>query len=187
MKSNKNRIYLLLSVSIFILLIGLAVYMESAYLLYAASAVPLVIVPFLPDIRTSQYVKAGKNGKKEVTIVKSTGGNGQGHVILSFPPGFIAWHKHRLYFRIDDIEPMASHETTDNITASMSVLKFDLMPHPRKKGWIGIQLANLAERTKGLSYTTAEVNRLIMNAADIEETLFRPQTAAVSQNRRLQA
>lgn len=188
MKKNKNRFYLLLTVFIFILLIGLAVYLESSNLLYAASAVPLLIVPFLPDFQSSQYIRTGKvKGDGEVTISKTADPYGSGHIIISFPPGFVDWRKHRLYFRTDEIKPAASNEVINEIAASVPVLKFDLVRHPRKPGWVGIQLANLAQRTQGMSYTTAEINRLVINASDMEETVARKRAAAASQSRRLQA
>ncbi|WP_248929971.1 hypothetical protein [Paenibacillus hamazuiensis] len=190
--SKSNRIFLLLSVCLFALLIGLAVYKESSYFLYAASAIPLLIVPFLPDIKTNQYIKKG-NSQPDVWLARTADESGPDRIVIGFEPGFIAWNKRRLYFCTDDIpaESGSAKAPSRDITASLSVLKFDLVPHPKKAGWVGIELANLAQRTQGMSYTVDDINRLILSAEDVEEIAKLPgvttAASAQSQNRGVQA
>lgn len=188
MTSKTTRILLLLSVFVFLGLIGLAVYMESTYMLYAASAVPLFIVPVLPDIRGSQFIRSGKQGKQaSVSITGTTDESGTGRITIAFSPGYVAWHKRRLYFNTDDIMPALAAPGAEANAVSAPVLRFDLIAHPRKQGWVGIQLANLVQRTQGVSYTTDEISRLILNASDVEEIARRLPAKAASHNRGVEA
>ncbi len=72
----------------------------------------------------------------------------------------------------------------DPLAATMTVLKYDLFLHRRKKNWIGISLTQLEQRTEQLSYTTNEINRLVIRMSDVNELLQRPvnQPAAAGQS-----
>lgn len=193
----KSKWLLVLSVILFIGLLGLAVYYESIVYLYAASALPVAIVIFLPDLGRHQYIRA--KPKSGVRFVKQTIG-GDPVLTITFKPGFIRWDQSRkLYFHLNsmgDSEASASSETkaaggSESPEAALAVLPFDLSLHPRKQGWIGIDLPQLAERTRSLSYTTDEVSRLLIRMADLEEAAMKvmvtPGTVAANEGNRLQA
>ncbi|CRF28928.1 Uncharacterised protein [Mycobacterium tuberculosis] len=174
MKWKSKALWLSLSVIVFITLLGFAVYFESAIYLYAASALPVVIVPLLPDMVKHQYADADKN--KNVRFTKLTIGSDP-MLAISFTPGYIRWNRGtgKLYFHLNQIgEKPELTETPGqgNREASLTVLPFDLSVHPRKQGWVGIDLSQLAERTGSLSYTTNEVTRLLIRMSDLEAVVM---------------
>src|SRR5690348_1670027 len=99
---NKNIFAFLTAFVLFIVLLGLAVAYQSSRFLYAASAVPVLIVPFLPDIRTKQYLKPGKRGYP-VNIFKTAGEADAELLVIEFKPGAVRWNKHLLYFQAEDV------------------------------------------------------------------------------------
>nr|WP_210023570.1 MULTISPECIES: hypothetical protein [unclassified Paenibacillus] len=164
--------WLCLSIIAFAGLLGFAIYYESAIYLYAASALPVVIVPLLPDMIKNQYADAVP--KKSVRFVKLTVG-GDPILAISFTPGFIRWNRGtgKLFFHLNQMSEIPEltgipdrHQGTKE--ASLTVLPFDLSLHPRKQGWVGIDLCQLAQRTGSLPCTTSEVTRLLIRMSDLE-------------------
>ncbi|WP_201317997.1 hypothetical protein [Paenibacillus sp. EPM92] len=165
----------------FAVLLGLAIYYESTVYLYAASALPILIVIWLPDIERHQYIRP-KHRKRVSLRIHSGGVNGK--VTISFDPGFVRWRKAgKLYFHLDSLKREEAPETNMKpgkaADAGLPVLSYDLSAHPSKPGWIGIDLKQLAERTAGLSVTTDEVTRLTIRLGDLEEMAVRQMTNAV--------
>ncbi|NHN32958.1 hypothetical protein [Paenibacillus agricola] len=169
--TNKQKWSLTGAVFLFVALLGLALLFESELFIYAASAIPILIVITLPDIRQNQYLYSGKKANKasNVQFIKVANG-GEPLLVISFQPGFVRWHCRKLYFDLNDLQldsvevlPLAGD------SASLSLLAFDLCPHPRKAGWFGIDLAQIAMRTTNLSYTTEEVSRFVIQMKDLEE------------------
>lgn len=172
--SRRRNIFLIFSVIGFLVLTGLSIYFESTEFLYAASAFPILIVLFLPDIEQNQFIRTASAKHKGITFLKQTIG-GHPSLMIIFPPGFVRWNRKKLYFHFDQAIAAASASEQSKLrplreSAALSVLPFDLNTHPRKKGWIGINLSQLAERTRNLSYTTEEVTRLSIPMSDLEET-----------------
>ncbi|MCP1307738.1 hypothetical protein [Paenibacillus tyrfis] len=194
---KSNKWLLVLSVILFIGLLGLAVYYESIVYLYAASALPVAIVIFLPDLGRHQYIRM--KPKAGVRFVKQTIG-GDPVLTIAFKPGFIRWnHSRKLYFHLNSMgnsESSGAPEAkaaggSESTEAALAVLPFDLSLHPRKQGWIGIDLPQLAERTRSLSYTTDEVSRLLIRMADLEEAAMKvmvtPGAVTANEGKQLQA
>jgi len=180
---NKSICSAFAGILIFAVLIGLAFRYQSAYFLYAASIVPLVTVPFLPDIRTAQYLRAGKRSPSlRFYRTGEAAGTDPGLIIVEFAPGDILWNKHTVYFSLQDIAEARADSAEKKVAATLSVLKYDLVRHRRRKGWVGVRLAPLKERTAGLSFTLREVNRLAIRIEDIRE-LARPKTPAVRERK----
>ncbi|MDF2669148.1 MAG: hypothetical protein K0R67_1454, partial [Paenibacillus sp.] len=87
-----NRILLIVSLVIFAVLFGASVLRESPVLLYIASAIPIFIVPFLPDIPTSQKLHSGKQSTE---IIKRSDPSGEEAewLVVTFQPGTIQWNR----------------------------------------------------------------------------------------------
>ncbi|ALS24055.1 hypothetical protein [Paenibacillus naphthalenovorans] len=184
MKWKSKALWLSLSIIVFITLLGLAVYFESAVYLYAASALPVVIVPLLPDMAKHRYADAAKN--KNVRFAKLTIG-GDPMLAISFSPGYIRWKRAtgKLYFQWSQISGNPELDETPgqgHKEASLTVLPFDLSVHPRKQGWVGIDLGQLAQRAGTLPYTAGEVTRLLIRMSDLEAVVMpvAPQTGLPS-------
>jgi hypothetical protein len=169
--------------------IALAIPLESVFLLYAASVLPVVFVPFLPDFGSSQYIKPGKRqGQVEtIRIVAESGASPL--LLIRFQPGYLRWNKKVLYFSLNDVSSNPTLRIREDLTVSLSVLKHDLKRHPRKKSWIGVRLDHLKDRTRHMSFTLNEINRLVIRMEDIQELVSPPfsSSAARSQGQRLQA
>lgn len=192
MKWKSKALWLSLSVIVFITLLAFAIYFESAIYLYAASALPVVIVPLLPDMVKHQYVDAVKN--KNIRFAKLTIGSDP-MLAISFTPGHIRWNRgiSKLYFHLNQISEnpeLAKAPSQESGEASLTVLPFDLSVHPRKQGWVGIDLSQLVQRTGSLSYTTGEVTRLLIRMSDLEAVamqLFSSTGLPSSAGKQLQA
>jgi hypothetical protein len=168
--SNRRPWILGSFIVIFLGLIGLAILLQSELYLYAASALPVLIVTVLPDVRRNQYIR-GEKARQAVQLNKQTNGE-ETLLIVSFQPGFVRWNSKKLFFFLNDIEqnPKPFEEAKDREAVSLSILAYDLSLHPRRSGWIGIDLAQLAQRTANLSYTTDEITRFVIRMSDLEET-----------------
>jgi hypothetical protein len=168
---KRSTFGLIISVLLFLIFIVLAIMLESTAYLYLASVLPIVIVPFLPDLRSSQYIRTHKP-QQLVRLIKlrSSEGSTGALFVIAFAPGFVNWRKNRLYFNFEDAVTYESLLPEDDIV-SMPVLKYDLSRHPRKKNWVGISLPQLKQRMKQLSYTTREINRLVIQLEDLNEVL----------------
>jgi hypothetical protein len=165
--SKKQKWSLFGAILLFIALLGLALLFESELFIYAASAIPILIVLALPDIRQQQYIQNGKNpdGIQFYKIANSD----DPLLIISFQPGYVRWHCKKLFFNLNEMKA----ETVEILpaagdSASIPVLSFDLSAHRRRTGWFGIDLAQLSQRTVNLSYTTEEVNRFVIHMKDLE-------------------
>jgi uncharacterized integral membrane protein len=183
----KTNIYgLIVSVFLFLIFIVLAIKFESTAYLYTASFLPLIIVLFLPDIRSSQYINTGKQ-TQQVRLIKLRGtGEAEAVFVIAFAPGYVKWRKKHLYLNVKDAVTYAALLPEEYIV-SMPVLKFDLTPHPRKKTWVGISLPQLADRTKQLHFTTDEVNRFVIQMEDLNEVLQLPSKRSSSTDQSLHA
>jgi hypothetical protein len=149
---------------------------------------PILIVWFMPDVRPSQWIRPGGKGKNKAYIYKIQGREPSENdlVVISFDNGYVNWNKQTLYFSLDKL-PTLPERPKDEQTATLSVLKHDLHLHPRKR-WIGIDLNKLSERAQYLSYTTNEVNRLVIRLADIAAVAGRRRASQnVPQSRSLEA
>lgn len=166
------------SIAVFIALILVAIYLQSELCLYAASGIPILIFYVLPDIKQNQFIRMNKDRDK-VKLVQQTS-NEESFVILSFEPDFVRWECRKLYFHLDDILTglPANTSATNKIEASISVLAFDLTPHPKKSGWIGIHLEQLVQRMSNLSYTTDEVTRFVVRTKDLEDIALQMMAAS---------
>ncbi|UKS24760.1 hypothetical protein LOZ80_24530 [Paenibacillus sp. HWE-109] len=179
-----NHFGLITSLLLFLIFIVLSLVFQSTTYLYIASVGPLLIVPFLPDIRTGQFIKP--NQAKGAVRLITMENKDQAHadfLVIYFDPGYVKWNSGKLYFHLDDIMKNV-YIKPDPLAATLTVLKYDLFLHRNKKNWVGISLAQLKQRTEQLSYTTNEVNRLVIQLSDINELLQRPlsQPAATGQS-----
>lgn len=165
MKNTKNTLALIFGVFVFGGLIAAAIILQSAYLLYAATGIPILLVPFLPDIRTSKILKPGDAGS-QVRLYRTSSNTGEGFVIIEAAPGHFPWHKRKIYFSLNGIPTVTSSLYSPN-TAGIPVLPYDLTVHRRHKHLHGIELVNLSSRLRTLSYTTAEVTRLVIRVEDL--------------------
>ncbi|WP_282939584.1 hypothetical protein [Paenibacillus sp. RC67] len=171
---------------LFVALLGLAAFFQSDMLIYAASAIPILIVLALPDIKKYQYIRSAKNARN-VAIYKQDSGEDT-LIIIAFQPGFLRWKSSKLFFHLNDIREDSStansvFQGSGETVASIPVLSFDLAAHKRKTGWISIDLAQLEQRTTNLSYTTDEINRLVISMKDLEETALTMMSATTSSSK----
>jgi len=154
---------------IFVSLIGLAIWQQSAYLLYAASAIPFIIVPFLPEMSSIQKLKASaKNNDVQIYKLATIEGAPANHLIVQFQPGIVNWNRKMLYINLKNI-PTVSKDLFAPDSASVPVLTFDLELNKRKPDLIGIRLQNIKERTSSFSFTTDEITRFVVRLDDLTE------------------
>lgn len=148
-------------------------------LLYIASAIPIFVVLFMPDIKTSQRLKPDQKG---VEIVKLSGNADEPEwLIVSFRPGTVNWNRKTLNIPFDRA-PTVQTVHTDEYTAALTVLNYDLQTN-KKSGHINLSIANLAARATGMPFTVHEVNRLIIPLSDIAapESAAAPSAVAAQQ------
>lgn len=165
--------YLIAGLIIFAAFFGSSIFFESPLLLYIASAIPIFIVPFMPDIRTSQRLRPEQKGVEIVKLVSGSGG--PEWLVVSFRPGTVNWNRKTLIVPFEQA-PTVETVHADDYTAALTVLQYDLRARKGKQGRFGIHLQNLTERTTGMPFTVNEVNRLLIPLNDIAESL--PQTHA---------
>jgi hypothetical protein len=175
---SRKQVWLLyVYIFVFLGLLAMALWLQSENYIYAASVMPILIVLALPDLRRNQYIRSRKD-HKAVRIYRSSNEEDP-LLVIAFQPDFLQWNNKKLYFHLNDIE--ASPEPADSSSAqqaSLAVLAFDLSPHPRKTGWIGIDLKQLALRTANLPYTTDEITRLVIPMRDLEEAAVQMMASA---------
>lgn len=159
---------LLATLLLFLTFIVLSLMFQSTTYLYIASVCPLLVVPFLPDIRSNQYIKPKANGGVRLISMENKDGGDSDFLVILFEPGYIKWNGGMLYFNLTD-KMKDVYVKPDPFAATLTVLKYDLFTHRRKKNWVGISLSQLQQRTEQLSYTTNEVNRLIIRISDMQE------------------
>lgn len=177
---KSNHFGLITSVLLFLIFIVLSLVYQSTTYLYIASVCPLLIVPFLPDIRSSQFIKPNKaKGAVRLITMENRDKGDSDFLVILFEPGYVKWKGSKLFFNLEDIMKDV-YIKPDPYAATMTVLKYDLFAHRRKKNWIGISLKQLEQRTEQLSYTTNEINRLIIRMSDVNELLQRPMTQPAS-------
>lgn len=173
-----NKLLLAIGLILFLALFGASIWKQSPVLLYVASAIPIFIVPFLPDIRSSQKLHPSKQSVQIVKLADTAGEEAE-WLVVSFNPGTVYWNKKWLVIptqgmsRVDEIY-------TDDYTASLTVLKYDLRTKKNRSGHISIYLPNLIERTANLRYTVDEVNRLVIRMDDLDDLMPLPTVAPVA-------
>jgi hypothetical protein len=178
---------LIISVLLFLIFIVLAIKLESTAYLYVASVLPIVIVPFLPDLRSNQYIRTDKpNQPVRLIKLRSTEESTGALFVIAFAPGYVNWHKNHLYFNFEEAVTYAALLPEDYIV-SMPVLKYDLKRHRRKKNWVGISLPQLKQRMKQHSYTNKEINRFVIQMEDLNEVLQHPAKSSSSVDHTMQA
>jgi hypothetical protein len=183
----KKTVLFWIGLVLFGLFLALSFYFESTVYLYIASVLPVLFVPFLPDYGSKQYIKPGKH-KGQVEIVRiSIDSAASPLLLIRFRPGYLRWNKKWLYFSIEDISSNPTLPISDDRTASLSVLQHDLRKHPRKRGWIGIRLEAVKERTRHMSFTLNEINRIVIRMEDVQTLLPADAPATAASGRRLQA
>ncbi|WP_310185244.1 hypothetical protein [Bacillus sp. 3255] len=156
---------------------------ESTVYLYIASFCPLLIVPFLPDLRSGQYIKPNQaKGAVRLITMENKDKSGSDFLVILFEPGYVKWKNSKLFFNLDDVMKDV-YIKPDPFAATMTVLKYDLFPHRRKKNWVGISLTQLQERMAQLSYTTNEINRIVIQMSDIAELLQGPSAKQAAAGR----
>lgn len=178
-KKNLNSLILCYGLALFVLLIALAIVFESAYLLYAASVLPIIIVPFLPDIPAGQWLKPSDKSGFRLYRTTPQAGDPSGFVIIECRPGSIRWNRSKLYFSLEGIPVQPANEDI-NVT-SLPVLAYDLSPHRRRKNSYCIHLKHLLQRTAALAIEPDNVTRLMIRLEDLQQfqrskTLSSPST-----------
>lgn len=177
-----NHFGLITSSILFLTFIVLSLVFQSTTYLYIASVGPLLIVPFIPDIRSGQYIKPNQ-AKGSVRLITMENKSGSDFLVILFEQGFVKWDRKQLYFNLDDVMKDV-YIKPDPFAATMTVLKYDLSLHRSKKGWVGISLPQLQQRISQLSYTTNEINRIVIQTSDVHELLQKtvPQPAAAGRS-----
>lgn len=169
-----NHFGLITSSLLFLTFIVLSLVFQSTTYLYIASVCPLLIVPFLPDLRSTQFIKPHQaKGAVRLITMENKDKSDAGFLVILFDQGFVKWKSRQLYFNLDDIMKDV-YIKPDPFAATMTVLKYDLFLHRRKKNWVGISLPQLQQRMGQLSYTTNEINRLVIQMSDISDLLQKP-------------
>ncbi|GAA3402765.1 hypothetical protein ACFFNY_05075 [Paenibacillus hodogayensis] len=162
----KNKWLLALGIVVFGAFFIASIVQESPMLLYIASAIPIFIVPFLPDFKTNQRLRSQRKG---VNIVKLTGKTGEPEwLVVSFKPGTVYWNRKKLIISYKEA-PTVQTVDADDYTAALTVLNYD-MSIRRKPGRIDVSLPNLSQRITGMPFTVHEVNRLVIALADFTES-----------------
>jgi hypothetical protein len=162
-----NYFALTLSILSFLIICSLAFIFESIIFIYIASACPIIIVSLLPNSRAAQWIRSGKDTDKvDLYIIEGKESAETDLLIITFQNNYIDWDKNVLYFSLGKV-PRVTKDHLDQNAATLTVLRHDLVMHPKKRGWVGIALSQLAQRVEYLSYTTEEVNRLAIRVTDV--------------------
>jgi len=184
----KTKTYgLLFSSLLFAIFLVLTFIFKSVPFLYVTSVCPLLIVPFLPDIRSAQYIRMNRSDASvRIISVQGREPGPSDLFVIGLAPGYIRWECEYLYFDVRDAVPYAALPQRE-LAASLAVLPFDLKPHRRNKYMVGISLANLKTRTAQLAVTTQEINRLVVRTSDVMELTGhrRSQPAAAGRSLRV--
>lgn len=162
---SKNGKAVFFGILIFALLIAAAIVLQSAYLLYAATAVPILLVPFLPDLSSSQKLKPGRSSVP-VRIYRTSPEVDAGLLVIEAAPGAIQWNKKKLIFSLEGV-PVHSRAGSRDVSAGVPVLLYDLVKQGKKRNMYGIVLNHLKDRLNTMSYTTDEVTRLVIRMEDL--------------------
>ena len=148
--------------------LGLAFAIQSAYLLFAASLIPLLILPFLPDLRSNQQIDPLTKNKNIQVYGVTSAENQPSYVVIEFKPGKVLWNKITLYFSADHVVVAPAAGLKQNAIA-LPIYKNDLVIKKGKHRWVGIKLKDMTERSNGLSLKLNQVNRLVISIEDIKE------------------
>lgn len=153
---------------------------ESPFFYYAASGVPMLLVPFLPNLRVKQIVPLQD---KHVKVVRMAGSEADGDLlVVSFTPGYIRWGKTVLYIPIRNI-PVETHAGDWESIVALKVSRSDLTARRPRRDCIAISLASMKEKTKGKSFSLRDVNRLIVRMQDVTV----PTRKSYSRGRKMEA
>ncbi|QGQ98108.1 hypothetical protein EHS13_26080 [Paenibacillus psychroresistens] len=167
----------------------LAYVLQSAYLLFAACVLPLLILPYMPDIRTNQEINPLSKNKSIQVYGITSGENQASYVVIEFKPGRIIWSKHALYFSADHVA-MAPTSSLKSNAIALPIYKSDLIIKKGKHRWVGIKLKGMTERSSKFSFKLKQVNRLVVSIQDIKE-LFKEASPAhkrsIKKSKQLQA
>lgn len=176
MKKNRNGLIAWGGVIVFLLLIALAIVFESAYTLYVASILPIIVVPFIPDIPANQWLTTS-NKKSGFRIYRTTpnAGDLSGLVVIECNKGAIRWKRNKLYFSMEGLP--VEHLDESSRATTLPVLAYDLLPHRRRKNSYGINLQYLCQRMATLAIEPNQVTRLIIRMEDLQHF---QQTKSVS-------
>ncbi|MCD1259384.1 hypothetical protein B5M42_011120 [Paenibacillus athensensis] len=186
----KTKTYgLLCSSLLFVILLVLTFIFKSVPLLYATTVCPLLIVPFMPDIRSAQLIRMSRSDASvRIIHVQGREPGPSDLFVIRLQPGYIQWERDYLYFDVRDaVTYSALPQQEQELAASMAVLPFDLKPHRRYPYRVGISLANLKTRTAQLAITTQEINRLVIRTSDLMELTGRRRSSSAAAGRSLRA
>lgn len=186
--NRKNWIISGTLLGLFLMLILIAILVQSAYLLYAASLLPVGIVPFLPDLRSNQWLKRDGDAGVDLYLLKPEGATKSEFLVLEFAPKKLKWNKQSLYFPVTEEKYPVLAELKSSDNSSATVLPYDLSVHPRKQGWYQINLRNLKERvSSGLPVTTNEIGRILIRLDDLRAVANPQQPITAIPNKGLEA
>lgn len=169
--------------------LGVAFAIQSAYLLFVASLLPLIILPFLPDIRSNQQIEPLAKNKAIQVYGVTSDENQASYVVIEFKPGKVLWNKTTLFFSADHVAVAPLAGLKQNAIA-LPIYKNDLVIKKGKYRWVGIKLKSMTERSKNFSFKLNQVNRLVISIQDIKE-LFNEASSthkrSVKKSKQLQA
>lgn len=182
-----KKIFFWIGLLLFCLFLALSFFYESTVFLYIASVLPVLFVPLLPDFGSNQYIKPVKHpGQVEIVRI-SINTAASPLLLIRFRPGYLRWNKKWLYFSLDDISGYPTLPIPDDRTASLSVLQHDLKRHPRRREWIGIRVDAVKERTRHMSFTLNEINRIVIRVEDVKALLETNVPKTTTRSKSLQA
>jgi hypothetical protein len=186
---NSSIKYFTIGLFLIVFCIGLAFVIQSAYLLFTASILPVLILPFLPDIRTNQTIVPLKNNNSIQVYGVTDDNQTAKYVVIEFKPGKIHWSKQILYFSADHVA-LAPTTSLKQDAAALPIHKNDLVLKNGKNHWVGIRLNSLDERASSFPFKLNKVNRLVISIQDIQE-LFQEKKQSrkrtVNKSKQLQA
>ncbi|MEI7028115.1 hypothetical protein [Paenibacillus sp. y28] len=155
---------------------------ESPILLYIASAIPMIVVPFIPDLPKNQTIRHRRS--KHISLVKvRTDEQSPESVVITFKPGAIRWDARSLVLDLEELNdaiPVVQHIPEQKHAAVLTVLQHDLRITGKKNRQVAIYLPNLHDRCQSLSYELESVNRLILRMEDVYMLISPPLTGAAS-------
>jgi hypothetical protein len=160
--------YFSIGILCIIICLVLAFVMQSANLLFAASVLPLIILPFLPDLRSNQKIDPSSKNKSVQVYGITSDNNQPNYVVIEFKPGKVHWSKQVLYFSADHVAIAPTASLKQNAIA-LPIHKHDLMIKKGKYRWVGIKLKHMVERSNSHSLKLNQVNRLVINIQDIKD------------------
>lgn len=144
-------------------------HLQSWVLLYIASALPVILVPLMPDIPRKQVIRR-TGGKEQYAIRRQSGGHDDAGVLhIGFRPGSVNWNKTWLCVPLELIRNAEPYAGAAEEAVTLPVSAGDCRVTGGRRPMLRISLPSLSARAQALNYKTREVERLTLRLDELPQ------------------